>query len=75
MREFNREKCFKDLLLKEKKQNLTTQEKYNHIQQCYMKDYRIDELYFSDRVYLENVIRDYKRRKREMQKFILLYNQ
>lgn len=64
----NREQCFKNLIWLEYNDYLNDADRMDYIQRFYKREFKINELDFSDKVYLENVFNDYKQRKEKNQK-------
>lgn len=63
----NREQCFKNLIWLEYTDHLDDADRMDYIQRFYKREFKVNELDFSDKVYLENVFNDYKQRKERNQ--------
>lgn len=61
----DREQCFKNLIWLEYTDYLDDTDRINYLERYYKTQNKLSKLYFSDRVYLENVLDDYKKRKKK----------
>ena len=63
----DRERAFKKLILLEYTDHLDDNDRFDCLEWYYKKELKIDKIDFSDRVYLSNVLDDYKGRKKRNQ--------